>query len=105
MDKKASSLISLCLRAGHLKYGETQCEKALRDGDARLVILSDDASANTKKKFVNKAYHYKVPVLFYGDKYELGKLTGAGVTSSVCVTDLSLSNLVRDAVQAATPGR
>ena len=100
-DKKISSLISLSVRAGLTAYGETMCEKALRNGEAQLVIISRDASDNTKKKFTQKAFYYNVPVVFYGDKSELGKLTGAGSTSSVCVTDKNFSQMITEAIQSA----
>ena len=100
VDKKASSLISLCVRAGLAASGEAKCEKTMQQGKAKLVIISCDASDNTKKKFTNKAFFYKVPVVFYGSKQELGKLTGAGVTSSICVTDKNLSERVTSAIQA-----
>jgi len=98
-DRKIFSLISLCVRAGLLKAGEEKCEKALRNGNAKLVIISRDASENTKKKFLNKSFFYKVPAVIYGRKDELGKLTGAGVSSAVCVTDRNLSEKIKNAIE------
>ena len=102
--KRASSLINLCVRAKLLVSGETRCEKALAKGEAKLVIISRDASDNTKKKFTNKAFYYGVPVVFFGGKQELGKLTGGGLVSSACVTDHNLSGLIADALgESAEP--
>jgi len=104
--KKILSLISLSVRAGLAAFGEVRCEKALKSGEAKLVVISCDASKNTKKKFNQKAFYYKVPVVFFGGKSELGKLTGAGNTSSVCVTDTNLSHKISNAIRSAiTPGR
>ena len=97
--KKVYSLISLCARAKFLKAGEEKCEKALRNGEAKLIIISRDASKNTVKKFTNKAFYYKVPVLLFGQKYELGKLTGAGASSSLCVTDANFYGLIKNAIE------
>ena len=91
LKKRIFSLISLIFRAGFLKTGEEKCEKTLRDGEAKLIIISGDASANTKKKFLNKAFYYNVPVVTYGFKQELGKLAGREAVSSLCVTDNNLS--------------
>ena len=98
-DKSILSLISLCVRAGLLKAGEEKCEKALRKGETKLVIISRDASGNTKKKFTNKARYYNVPVVIYGMKHELGKLTGAGVSASLCVTDHNLGGKIKNAIE------
>ena len=87
--------------------GEENCEKALRSGKARLVIVSRDASDNTKKKFSNKAFFYGVPVIYYGQKQELGKLTGKSATSSMCVMDDGFAGKIKDAIetsQANSPG-
>jgi len=98
LDKKTSSLISLCKRAGLLRAGEENCVKALQKGEAKLVIISEDASDNTKKKFVNKAFFYKVPVIVLGSKQELGRLTGSAATSSIAITDMNLSEKIKDAI-------
>jgi len=62
-NRKALSMMSLCQRAGKLASGDFSCEKALQNGKAFIVILPVDASENIKKKFINKAYFYNVPVL------------------------------------------
>ena len=101
LNKKAASLISLCSRAGMLKAGEEKCEKALRSGEGKLVIISCDASGNTKKKFENKSFFYKVACMRLGMKEELGKLTGSGLTSAIVVTDLNFSKKIVEAVETA----
>jgi len=101
IKKRTASLISLCVRAGLTEAGGTKCEKAMQNNEAKLVIISVDASENTKKKFVNKAYFYNVPVLFFGNMHELGKLTGAGFTSSIAITDVNLSKKIKDIVESA----
>ena len=98
-EKRIDSLISLCLRAGLLQAGEEKCEKALRSGDAKLVVISRDASENTKKKFINKAFFYKTPAVIYGTKDRLGALSGRGNSASLCVTDKNLGARIKDAIE------
>ena len=50
---KFYSLLGLCKRAGKLAAGEVAAEQAVRKKTAYLLILAEDASANTKKKFRN----------------------------------------------------
>ena len=99
LKKQIYSLISLCSRASLLRTGEEKCEKTLRNGEAGLVIISGDASANTKKKFINKAFYYNVPAFIYGSKEELGKLAGKGSASSLCVTDNNLSVKIKNLIE------
>ena len=50
---RALSMISLAAKAGKTKSGEFMTEKEVKEGRAHLVIVADDASDNTKKKFQN----------------------------------------------------
>ena len=87
MERKTASLLSLCMKARKLAVGEQACEKALRSGDARLVLIAEDASEGTKKKFVNKAFYYNVPVVFCGSRDEISKAIGKENRVVVAVTD------------------
>ena len=44
-------MFSLCQKAGKMASGEFAVEKALQDGSCYYVIITNDASENTKKKF------------------------------------------------------
>jgi len=87
MDKKFKSLLGLCMKARRLSVGEHACEIALRNGDAKLVVIAEDASCGTRKKFTNKAFHYKVPVVFYGSRDEISKAIGKENRVVIAVTD------------------
>jgi ribosomal protein L7Ae-like RNA K-turn-binding protein len=60
-ESKIFSLFSLCKKAGKMAAGETAAEKLLRNGAAQLIIIAQDASVNTQKKFINKCFYYKKP--------------------------------------------
>ena len=87
MDKKTTSLLGLCMKAHKLVAGEHACEIALRNGDAKLIIISQDASLGTRKKFTNKAFYYKVTVIIYGSRDEISKAIGKENRVVVAVTD------------------
>ena len=53
IQSKALSMISLATKAGKVVSGEFCTEKEVKSGMAYLVIVADDASDNTKKKFRN----------------------------------------------------
>ena len=53
MNDKILSLLGLAAKGRNLVSGEFSTEKAVKEGKAALVIVSSDASDNTKKKFTN----------------------------------------------------
>lgn len=85
MNSRILSLLSLATKAGKTAGGEVLVEKAVKEGKASLVIVSSEASANTKKKFTNMCTYYKVPLHFYGTKEELGRFTGKEFRASVAL--------------------
>ena len=76
MDKKLLQFLGLCQRAGKLASGETGALSAVRDGSAELVIVAENASDNTKKKFSDSAAYYDKNIVIFGDKVELGRAIG-----------------------------
>ena len=85
------SFLGLCIRAGKLDTGELAVEKSISSGKAVLVIISEDASANTKKQFKDKCRFYNVPVVEFGEKEKLGHATGKSERTSLAVTDYGLA--------------
>lgn len=69
-------MIGLATKAGKVASGEFCTEKEVKSGRAYLVIVADDASDNTKKKFQNMCDFYQVPIYFYKDKDTLGHAMG-----------------------------
>ena len=84
---KFLSLLGLCKRAGKLAAGEVAAEQAVRGKKAYLLILSEDASKNTKKKFRNSAAYYELPLAEIGTKEELGRAIGVDMRSIIAVTE------------------
>ena len=50
------SLLGIAKRAGKVVSGEFATEKEVKAGYAELVIVAQDASDNTKKKFQNMVF-------------------------------------------------
>ncbi|MBR4014611.1 MAG: ribosomal L7Ae/L30e/S12e/Gadd45 family protein [Anaerotignum sp.] len=93
---KFYSLLGLCKRAGKLAAGEVAAEQAVRKKTAYLLILAEDASANTKKKFRNSAAYYHLPLVETGMKDELGKAIGADLRSILAVTEEGFAKKLRE---------
>ena len=90
---RALSMISLATKAGKTKSGEFMTEKEVKEGRAHLVIVADDASDNTKKKFQNMCDFYKVPIYFFKDT--LGHAMGKEFRASLAVTDAGFAKGIR----------
>ncbi len=87
MLNKVLSLTGLAVRAGKVVSGEFAVENAIRDGKAWLVIVTEDASDNTKKKFRDKSAYYEVPYVVLGTKETLGHAIGKEMRASLAITD------------------
>ena len=62
-------------------------ERETKCGRATLVIVAEDSSDNTKKKFQDMCEFYKVPIYFYGDKDTLGHAMGKEFRASLAILD------------------
>ncbi len=72
-NNRVLSLIGLATKAGKTVSGEFSTEKSVKTGKGLLVIVAEDASENTKKKFRNMCSFYEVPIFFFSDKESLGR--------------------------------
>ena len=86
-SKKLLSLIGLATRARKVVSGEFSTEKSVKSGRSRMVIVSEEASDNTKKMFTNMCAHYKVAIYLFGTKDELGHAMGQEFRASLSVED------------------
>ena len=76
------------------RSGEFSTEKAVKENKAALVIVAEDASDNTKKKFNNMCIYYKVPICIFGLKTELGHGMGKEFRASLAVLDKGLADAI-----------
>ena len=87
MTDKIYGLLGLCQRAGKCKSGEFAVEKSIKSGKSFLVIIPEDASDNTKKKFCNMTTYRSVPYQELGTKETLGHQLGRSERSSISIED------------------
>lgn len=87
INDKVLSMLGLAAKAGKVLSGEFMTEQTVRAGNAYLVIVATDASDNTKKNFHDMCLYYKVPILDYGLKAELGHAIGKEIRASLSVID------------------
>ena len=99
-QNKWLSLVSLAQKAGKVASGEFSTEKSVKEGRAFLVIVADDASANTKKMFSNMCEYYKVPIYFLSDKVELGHYIGKEFRASLAINDEGFAKSIRKQIDS-----
>ncbi len=89
MDNKQKilNLIGLAEKAGKVASGEFSTERAIKKGKAFLVIVSEEASNNTKKMFTDMCTYYNVPVVYLAEKEELGHCIGKAMRASLAILD------------------
>ena len=98
-NQKALSMIGLATKAGKLVSGEFSVEAAVRKGKAQMIIIAEDASANTKKSFQDMSTYYRVPLYIFGTKESLGRYTGKGIRTSIAILDPGFSATIRKLIQ------
>ena len=96
MNDKVLSILGLAARGNNLVSGEFSVEKAVKEGKAKLVVVSRDASENTRKKFANMCSFYKTPIYIYATKEQIGRAIGREMRSSAAVTDHGMAvNIIK----------
>ena len=91
---KIFSMLGLARKAGKLVSGEFMTENSIKSGKARLVIISEEASDNTRKHFKDMCSYRNVPCVEFGTKEELGHYTGSEMRASLALTDQGFADAI-----------
>ena len=97
-NNKVLSLIGLATKAGKTVSGEFSTEKSVKTGKGLLVIVAEDATENTKKKFRNMCSFYEVPLYILSDKETLGHSMGKEFRASLAVQDWNFAQAIMKAL-------
>lgn len=90
-NHKVLSFIGICMKAGKLVSGEFSVDKAVKGGQAYLVIAAGDMSDGSRKHFTDMCRYYDVPLRFYSSKEELGRTLGKEYRVSLAVLDENMA--------------
>lgn len=85
MSNKLYSYIGLIQKSGNLISGNDAVEIDIKKKKCKLLIISDDASENTKKKFDNLAKLYNINYVKYGNKEDFGRAIGKSSRSVLSI--------------------
>jgi len=89
------SLLGLANRAGKIVTGEDLVLKEIRNKRAKLVIIAEDASENTMKKFTDKCSYYQVPLKKVNSRVTLGQSIGKPERVLVAVLDAGFAEKLK----------
>ncbi len=84
-------MLGLAARMRAVAFGEGAVKDSIKKGEARLVVVSSDASENTKKKFFNSCEFYSVKIIEHSDRFELGRHTGREFAVVLAVKDAGIA--------------
>ena len=98
MVERIYSFLGLATKAGKLLSGDETCERALKAGKAYLVIVSEDASDNTKKKFKDMCSYRNIEIRYFGEKELLGRYTGKKIRSVIAVAERGFAGHLKDMI-------
>ena len=62
-NAKLNNSIGLAMKAGKIASGDFSVEKAVRSGTAKLVMLDESASENTKKQWRDACSFRNIPLI------------------------------------------
>lgn len=98
---EALRLLGLARRAGAVAPGTDLARRAVRAGEARLILMAGDASEAQLEKVRTVLRSRPVPSATLADRSTLGAAVGRGPVSAVAVTAPSLA----EAIQRKLAGR
>ena len=84
-------LLGLARRAGAVAPGTDATRRAIRRGEARLVLMAGDASRVQLDKIRKELNNRPIPQVTLGDRATLGAAIGKAPVAAVAVTDESLA--------------
>ena len=94
MDSKLLSLLGLAKKSGSLISGEDTCERLIKRNEASLVLIAQDASDNTKKKFVDMTNYRNIRCVTLGNREELSAAIGKSNRTTYVITDKGFANTI-----------
>ena len=99
---KVKGLLGLGLRARLVVVGVEQVRVAVGKRTARIVLVADDASENSRGKVLPLLKARRVDVVGGISAVELGAAVGRETTAAVAVVDAALARGVRGALASQT---
>ena len=104
MREKALMLLGLMRKANALRIGEEDTGSAVREHDAKLVLLASDASENARKRAAGYMYGSKAPLITLPfTKEEISGHVGKSGCSMAAVCDIGFADALMKLLCCISP--
>ena len=88
--ERLGGYLGIAQRAGKIAAGDTLAKEALLRGKAFLLVLAEDSSPQVREELLALVGD-ELPVLFWPDKCDLGRLVGKSRRGALAVLDSGLA--------------
>lgn len=93
-EYKILNLLSMAQRAGRIASGDFAVTKALQEKKAKLLLIAEDASEDTKERYQRMASEVKIDVHYLGSKEMLGNCIGKDYRAAIVLLDDGFANAI-----------
>lgn len=98
---KAETLMGFAARAGKVLNGYNTCLMMMDRHKAKLLIVTEDISENSRDKMISNAEKNKVPYRIYGTMDELSHITGTAGKGIFVITDRQFAETISGEIDKA----
>jgi len=99
--RKVYDLIGIARRAGKATSGTMAVQRSLRRSHARLLIISEDVSLNTREVLLRASQKHGIPYIILGNSQELGQSIGKSGRVALTIDDSGLAEAIIKTVKSA----
>lgn len=93
-NNEVLSLLGLASRARKITTGDTLLKK-IRSQQVYLVLIAEDASDNTKKKYIDKCVYYHIDYMVVSDIEQLSHAIGKDNRVAVGICEKGFANKIK----------
>lgn len=103
LARRLVGLLGLGARGRLVISGVDQVREGMKKGEVELLIIADDAAANSRDKLLPLATAKNVAILEGPDSVALGRSVGKEQVAAVGVTDRRLAKGIREIMESGPP--
>ena len=92
--ERIAGYLGIAQRAGKIAAGDAAAADALVRKKAFLLVLAEDAAAQVKAELTELAGD-QLPVLYWPDKVELGRIVGKSRRGAIAVLDEGFARVIK----------
>lgn len=96
-EQRMRTALGFSMRAGKCLSGDFVCERAVKDGRAKIVALDSGASQSTRERYQGMCDRAGIPLVMIDN---LGNAIGKDNRMIAAVTDNGFANMMREAMKS-----